>query len=91
MSYYNGTAGQIMGNFSANEELIDIIKEKDHLTDFYGLKKIGILANPGEIVIIDNQEIMISRSGVYELDQVKYIRSLKFKNDVENIIIDYVY
>ena len=91
MGYYNGTAGQILGNFSANQEITDLIKEKDKLTEFYGLKKIGILANPGDIVIIDDQEIMISRSGVYELDQVKYVKSLKFKNDVENIIIDYVY
>lgn len=91
MSYLNGVAGQINGNFAAEQELIDIIKEKHGLDAFYGLKKIGILATQGDIICIDGQDIIISRSGVYELDHVKYIKSLKFKNNVENVIIDYVY
>lgn len=91
MSYYNGVVGQLTGSFSANEEIIDIIKEKHNLTDFYGLKKLGILATQGDIVSIDGQDIVISRSGVYELDQIKYVKSLKFKNNVDNVFIDYVY
>lgn len=91
MSYYNGTVGQISGEFFKDQELVDLIKEKHGATNIYGLKKIGILAQAGDVVEIDGNEITISRSGVYELDQVKYIKSLKFKNDVDNVTIDYVF
>lgn len=91
MAYINGKPGQIYGNFPADAEIIDLIKEQDDIVDFYGLKKLGIQASPGLIVIINDNEIKIGKTGIYELDYDVYVKSLKFKTDVTDVQIDYVW
>lgn len=91
MAYINGIPGQIYGNFSAGEEIIDLIKEQDNIVDFYGLKKLGIQAAPGLVVIINNNEIKIGKTGIYELDYDVYVKSLKFKTNVTDVQVDYVW
>lgn len=93
-----GCIGQIQGPFSAGEELLQRIKSG--ATSVTGVKcKLGIQTDimvPGtdkeSIVLINNEEVMMGRSGIYETDDLITLKSLKFKFDApEDTIIDYAY
>ena len=91
MAYLNGKVGQLLGSFSAGQELIDLIKEQEHITGaFYGLRKLGVQATMGDILIINGKEIRIGKTGIYELEGV-FIASLKFKADSADVQVDYIW
>ena len=92
----NGRVGQVTGSFDANVDLLDegnaireIIKEYDDSSKPI-LLKIGIQAPEGTIVVINEQEIKVGKTGIYELDCLVPVTSLKFKENVE-AIVDFVY
>ena len=53
--------------------------------------KLGIQAPPGSKWEINKKEILIGRTGMYELDDDIVVTSLKYiSGDFKNIIIDYL-
>lgn len=84
----NGRTGQLKGPFTANQELIDLIKE-DAVRDILYVHHIGITAKKWSHVFLNDKEIKIGKTGIYEVDNAE-ITSIKFKNDMDkNTIIDY--
>lgn len=74
-------------NFGENDQPIttkDIMNEKNLLADFGDVVKLGIQCEPGERWTIETssgnepKEIMVGRSGVYELDNDIIVSSLKY-------------
>lgn len=60
------------------------------------LSRVGIQANPGDKILIsfinigEDIEIVIGKTGIYEIDNVR-IDSLKFESEIKpNVIIDYI-
>lgn len=57
---------------------IDIYSEILTQAGTSSIKKLGIQAPNGTICYVNNQEIMIGRTGIYELDEVVPVTSLRF-------------
>jgi len=94
----NGYQGQIRardqegGKFIGGQELFELINKKDTYSTFDvdHIERIGIFAPEGTIFLINNKEIKIGKTKIYEADEVK-ITSLKVKEDSSNeVIIDFV-
>lgn len=92
--YLNGSIGQVIGPFSAGEDLLaeggDIMTIINSKT--MQLIKLGIQTAQGTIVKINGANIKIGKTGIYELDETVAIKSLIFPNGANaNTIIDFVY
>lgn len=87
----NGYVGQLKGPFKANENLIDLIIDNATIKIKY-IKHLGIQAPMGTIVVINNIETEIGKTGFYEVGNLNtQINSLYFTNPTdENIILDYI-
>jgi hypothetical protein len=90
----NGRIGQVLGPFDAT----DLLSSKGAISLFTPeetapiLLKLGIQAAEGTVVKINNAEIKIGKTGIYELDNVVSIRQLSFPNGAdEDTIVDFVY
>lgn len=91
----NGHIAQVVGPFRANQDLLadegpigKLTPEKDRPV----LYKIGIQAQIGTEVRINDNIIRIGKTGIYELDQVVKITELSFPNGAsENTIVDFIY
>lgn len=91
----NGHIGQVVGPFAAGQDLLSdegpigkLTPEKERPV----LYKLGIQANIGTKVRINNKIIRIGKTGIYELDQVVKIVDLSFPDGApEDTIIDFVY
>lgn len=90
MAYLNGHVGQIKKTFSANEDIIALIKTKHSITDFAGLIQLGIQAPTDTEVMINNQSIYIGSTGIYELENFVNIKKLSFTAET-TAIVDYIY
>ena len=90
MAYYIGHVGQLDQTFTAEEDLIKIIRKKHSLVNFKGLIKLGIQASVGTKFVLNGETIRIGATGIYELDQTVNINSLYFLADTE-ALVDYVY
>lgn len=91
----NGRLGQVKGPFAAG---IDLLSSQGAIGQFTPettrpiLYKLGIQAEAGTIVNINNVPITIGKTGIYELDSVVNIRTLEFPNGGDaDTIIDFVY
>ena len=91
----NGRLGQVLGPFPAGE---DLIAEGGAISEFTpevtrpNLYKLGIQTTPGTIIKINNLNIKIGGTGMYELDEVVNVTSLIFPSGAdENTIVDFVY
>ena len=91
----NGRIGQVVGPFTANEDLlannapIGVFTPETTRPILY---KLGIQADEGTIVEINNIPIKIGKTGIYELDQVVDVKKLVFPNGADDsVIIDFVY
>lgn len=85
----NGYMGQIKGPFSAGEELFNKIKS-NCVANMKSIAHLGIQTEVSKFVYINDEEIEIGKTGIYEVRDTD-ITSIKFKTDVdENTIIDYV-
>lgn len=92
--YLNGSIGQVIGPFSAGEDLLaeggDIMAIINSKT--MQLIKLGIQTAQGTIVKINGTNVKIGKTGIYELDETVAIKSLIFPNGANaNTIIDFVY
>jgi hypothetical protein len=91
----NGRLGQVCGPFAAGEDLlatggaIDVFtKEKTKPN----LLKLGIQAPVDSYVSINNVNIKIGKTGIYELDYRVVVKSLSFPDGAdETVIVDFVY
>lgn len=88
--YPNGRVGQLDQQFTAKENIIPLIRQKDNIIDYKGLLKLGIQAEPDTIVYINEKRIRIGKTGIYELDYSVLIKSLWFETDTV-ALIDYIY
>ena len=91
----NGRIGQVIGPFDAN---IDLLNDDAPIGAFTPettkpiLYKLGIQAAEGTIVKINNVQIKIGKTGIYELDNIVDVKTLVFPNGADaNTIIDFVY
>lgn len=91
----NGRIGQVVGPFDANMDLLDDNAPIGAFTPENNrpvLIKLGIQAEEGTLVEINNATIKIGKTGIYELDNVVDIRRIVFPNGAdESVLIDFVY
>ena len=84
----NRYMGQLKGPFKANQELFELIKA-DAAIDIKYVKHLGIQTYVSAIVIINNKEYEIGKTGIYEIGNTD-ITSIMFKADTDdNTLIDY--
>jgi hypothetical protein len=90
----NGRIGQVLGPFDAT----DLLSEQGAISTFTPetsapiLRKVGIQAATGTIIRINNAEIKIGKTGIYELDDIVEIKHLIFPEGAdEDTIVDFVY
>lgn len=85
---FNIYTGQLKGPFTAGDELFVKIQE-DAAIPVSFVKHLGIQADEGSIININNKNIEIGKTGIYEIGNTE-IKSLIFIQDMpENTIIDY--
>ncbi len=91
----NGRVGQVCGPFAANKDLLDddgaigMLTPEDTRPVIY---KLGIQADTGVVVKINDMTIKIGKTGIYELDEVVDVKTLSFPNGGgDNVIVDFVY
>ena len=91
----NGRIGQVIGPF---EQDIDLLNDDGPIGAFTPqsskpiLYKLGIQADEGTIIEINDIPVKIGKTGIYELDNVVDIKSLKFISDTSSdTIVDFVY
>lgn len=91
----NGRIGQVLGPFEAGIDLLDDTAPIGMFTPETTrpiLYKLGIQASQGTIVKINNVEIKIGKTGIYELDNIVDVRHLVFPNGADDeTIVDFVY
>ena len=91
----NGRIGQVSGPFTANVDLLDDNAPIGAFTPETTrpiLYKLGIQAEEGTVVLINNVNIKIGKTGIYELDNVVSVKNLVFPNGADaNTLIDFVY
>jgi hypothetical protein len=90
----NGRVGQVLGPFDNTDLLSDdgAISKFTPETTAPILSKLGIQAAEGTIVKVNNAEIKIGKTGIYELDEVVSVKQLTFPNGAdEDTIVDFVY
>ena len=84
----NGYSGQLLGPFTANEDLMDLIQQ-DAIGEIDYVKHLGIQTNIGAFVSINNSIVEIGKTGIYEIGNTE-INSIYFlENTDDNTIIDY--
>lgn len=84
----NGYTGQLLGPFTANEELYDLIVAAAAYPIDY-VNHIGIQTDVRNCVFINGKEYEIGKTGIYEIGNTE-ITSIYFAQDTdENSIIDY--
>ena len=84
----NGCTGQLLGPFTANEELYDLIVAAA-AKPITCINHIGIQTDVGNYVYINNKEYEIGKTGIYEIGNTE-ITSIYFTQDTSNnSVIDY--
>ena len=91
----NGRLGQVCGPFAAGEDLlakggaIDLFTRENTKPT---LLKLGIQAPVDSYVSINNVNVKIGKTGIYELDYRVIVKSLSFPDGAdETVIVDFVY
>lgn len=91
----NGYQGQIrardqdQGYFPGGSDIFILIKEQCQ-GDVVSLSRLGIFAPENTLVKINDKEIKIGKTKIYEIDEVS-ITSIKFlENSSNEVIIDFV-
>lgn len=94
MPNINGRVGQVLGPFDSK----DLLEEGGRISVFTpettkpDLWKVGIQAEPGTIININDAPIKIGKTGIYELDSTVVVKRLSFPDGAgEDTIIDFVY
>lgn len=91
----NGRIGQVIGPFVKN---VDLLEDNQPIGAFTPettkpvLYKLGIQAEQGTLIRVNNAQVKIGKTGIYELDNVVNITELVFLTDTDSdTIIDFVY
>ena len=91
----DGKIGQVLGPFDAG---VDLLEDQAPIGVFVPgtakpvLFKLGIQAEEGTQVLINNASVKIGKTGIYELDNIVNIKSIVFPDGAdENTIIDFIY
>lgn len=91
----NGYQGQIRAcdqqnqKFLANQQLFQIIQE-DNRAEINYVKRLGVSAKAGTKLRINNIQIEVGKTNMYEVDQVE-ITSIQFQEDTTNdVILDFI-
>lgn len=91
----NGYQGQIRAIdqqnhiFLANQQLLNIIQQNTRSPINY-IKRLGIFAKEGTKLKINDIQIEIGKTNIYEIDQME-ITSIKFKENTSNeVILDFI-
>lgn len=91
----NGRIGQVVGPFEANVDLLESTGAIGAFTPEIEkpiLYKLGIQAEEGTKVKINDVLIEIGKTGIYELDNIVDVKSLSFPDGAdESTLIDFVY
>ena len=91
----NGRIGQVTGPFVAGEDLLSAegaISQFTPESTIPTLIKLGIQAPVGTRVKINNVEVKIGKTGIYELDSIVAIKTLIFLDETDDtVIVDFVY
>lgn len=91
----NGRIGQVVGPFTANVDLLDDNAPIGAFTPETTrpiLYKLGIQAPEGTYVLVNNANVKIGKTGIYELDNVVEVNHLVFPNGAgADTLIDFVY
>ncbi len=91
----NGRIGQVVGPFKSNVNLLEkgeAISNSTPESTTPVLWKLGIQAEPGCMVKINNTTIRIGKTGIYELDSIARITHLSFPSETDaDTIIDFIY
>lgn len=94
MAYLNGRLGQVLGPFDSTDLLANggAISSFTPETTRPRLRKLGIQAPVDTIIRINNVDIKIGKTGIYELEEIVDIISLSFPYGAdETTIVDFVY
>lgn len=91
----NGHIGQVIGPFEAGADLladdgpIGVLTPEKERPVIY---KLGIQTDVGTIVQINDKQIKIGKTGIYELDQIVKITNIIFPNGAsQDTLIDFIY
>ena len=91
----DGKIGQVLGPFDAGVDLLD---DQAPIGVFVPgtarpvLFKLGIQAEEGTQVLINNASVKIGKTGIYELDNIVKITSLIFVDETNtSTLVDFVY
>ena len=91
----NGRIGQVIGPFTKD---VDLLEDNQPIGTFTPettkpiLYKLGIQADPGTLIQVNQTQIKIGRTGIYELDNVVDVKKLMFLSDTDSdTIVDFVY
>lgn len=89
--YPNGRVSQVAKEqFAAEEDIIPLIIKQEKITDYKGLLKLGIQAEPGTVMFINGRRIKIGKTGIYELDYSVLVKSLYFESET-SALIDFIW
>lgn len=89
MAGYNLYQGQIVGPIPARVDIMDLIEEAAG-GPVISLKHIGIQTDIGSVVVIENKQIEIGKTGFYEINDTEITTLYFTQAKDENTIIDYV-
>lgn len=84
----NGYSGQLLGPFTANENLIELIQQ-DAIGEIDYVKHLGIQTDIGTFVSINNNIVEIGKTGIYEIGNTEVNSIFFLENTDDNSIIDY--
>lgn len=91
----NGRIGQVTGPFSAGVDLLDDNAPIGAFTPETTrpiLYKLGVQAAEGTRLLINNVNVKIGKTGIYELDNVVDIKNLVFPDGADqDTIVDFIY
>jgi len=92
--YLNGRVGQVLGPFDSSD-LLDVGGPIFNLTPEEEkpiLRKLGVQAHPGTLIEVNGVTIRIGKTGIYELDEMVFIKSFLFPQGADGeTIVDFVY
>ena len=90
MAKTNGRTGQLTGPFTANTEIMSLIK-LDASNEVNAITKIGIQSKRNHFIRLDGVAFQLGDSGILEFEDTA-LTSIRFsQNEDYNTIIDYCY
>ena len=91
----NGRIGQVVGPFTAG---VDLLNDNAPIGAFTPetsrpvLYKLGVQATEGTRILVNNVNVKVGKTGIYELDNIVEIKNLVFPDGADDdTIIDFVY